>query len=72
MSWFICYCFRFLLLVVVCFVLFYIVVFNGLFLYGLIKFIYIFVLFLVNRDCLYFVYMKYDRVLWKCKKLYLF
>lgn len=71
MSWSTCYRFRFSSSAVVCLALFYIVVFNGLSLYGLIKSTYTPVSLPVNRDRLYFAYMKYDRALWKCKKPHL-
>lgn len=71
MSWSTCYRFRCSSSAVVCLALFYIVVFNGLSLYGLIKSTYTPVSLPVNRDRLYFAYMKYDRALWKCKKPHL-
>lgn len=71
MSWSTCYRLRFSSSAVVCLALFYIVVFNGLSLYVLIKSTYTPVSLPVNRDRLYFAYMKYDRALWKCKKPHL-
>lgn len=71
MSWCTCCRLRFSSSAVVCLALFYIVVFNGLSLYGLIKSTYTPVSLPVNRDRLYFAYIKYDRALWKCKKPHL-